>query len=322
MQKNKNMKILSLILFVILNLLYLELFSQNYYPFPDTNTAWNTVGDNDFTPDQWHLRYAMYGDTIINSILYTKVYEMYDSTILHTNSTYFAAIRENENKQIFCLLPGFSESILYDFNLNVGDTIYYNIGGVLGHSEVRFWDENHYRIIIERDSMLMLNNQYRRKWVLEESFFCDRIWIEGIGSINWYGLFNPLITTFYTNGDGYQFACFKQNDTVLYLNNMFCDQCFCQLYTSIAKQNIENKKLITLFPNPSKGKITIQNNEAGNKIHKIEIFDLLGKKQIDKLFDYNNKTEIEIRELKSGLYLIKIYNIENEVLGIKKVIIE
>jgi len=270
------MKKLVFVLLPILNLLYFELFSQNYYPFPDTNTAWNIVGDNDFTSDQWHFRYAIYGDTIINSILYTKVYEMYDSTILHPNSTYFAAIRENENKQIFCLLPGFSESILYDFNLNVGDTIYYNIGGVLGHSDVDFWDENHYRIIIEKDSMLMLNNQYRRKWVLEGNF-SNQIWIEGIGSISWYGLFNPLITHLFTNGDGYQFACFKQNDTVFYLNNMFCDQCFCQLYTGIEDQNIENEKLISLFPNPFSNTVKFEFQNQQNSTTTLTIYDQVGK---------------------------------------------
>jgi hypothetical protein len=315
------MKKLSSIILVVLILLGHNLIGQDYFPFPDTNSAWNTVGDNDFTSDEWHFRYAVFGDTIINSTLYTKIYKMYDSTILHPNSTYFAAIRENENKQVFCLIPGFSESILYDFNLNVGDTIFYNIGGGLYHNEVDFWDENHYKIVSEKDSMLLLNNQYRRKWVYEGTMGYQT-WIEGIGSISWYGLFNPLITAMLLNGDGYQFACFKENDTVLYLNNMFCDQCFCQLYTGLEEQNIRNEKSITLFPNPACDKITIQINETYNSICKLEIFDLFGKKQIEKTISFNNEIEIELENLKDGIYLIKIYSLDKKLLGIKKLVIE
>jgi len=315
------MKKLSLVVLTILNLLSFELLSQNYYPFPDTNTAWNTVGDNDFTSDQWHFRYAVQGDTLINSILYTKVYKMYDSTILNPNSTYFAAIRENENKQVFCVIPGFSESILYDFSLNVGDTIFYSIGGGLYNNEADFWEEEHYRIVIEKDSMLMLNNQYRRRWQFGGSLGYQT-WIEGIGSISWYGLFNPLITSMLLNGDGYQFACFKQNDTVLYLNNMFCDQCFCELYTGVTEHILGTEKLITIYPNPSNGEISIRKNENGDQIDRIEILNLFGQDVIEKVQYFNENPEIKIGKLKSGLYIIKTYNIENEVLGVNKIVIE
>lgn len=315
------MKKLLLIVLAILNLLNLELLSQDYYPFPDTNTAWNTVGDNDFTSDQWHFRYAVHGDTLINSILYSKVYKMYDSTILNPNSTYFAAIRENESKQVFCIIPGFSESILYDFSLDVGDTIFYNIGGGLYSNEVDFWDEDHYRIVIEKDSMLMLNNQYRRKWEFEGTMGYQT-WIEGVGSINWYGLFNPLITAMVLNGDGYQFACFKQNDTVLYLNNMYCDQCFCELYTGAVEHKLGNGNIITIYPNPSSGKITIRKNENEEQIDRVELIEFCGKRLIDNSFYFNDNSEIKIGKLKSGLYLIKTFNTENEILGINKIVIE
>ena len=320
-KKTRNMKKLSSIILIVLILLVHNLFGQDYFPFPDTNAAWNTVGNNVSTPDEWHFRYAVFGDTIINSTLYTKIYKMYDSTILHPNSTYFAAIRENGNRQIHCLLPGFSESILYDFNLNIGDTIYYNIGGGLANNEVMFWDFDHYRIVTEKDSMLLLNNQYRKRWKLGGELGYQT-WIEGIGSINWYGLFNPLITAVVLNGDGYQFACYKENDTVLYLNNLFCDKCFCQLYTGLEEQNIRDKKSITVFPNPACDKVTIQINETDNSIYKIEIFDLFGKKQIEKTINFNNKIEIEIEDLKSGIYLIEIYSPDKKLVGIKKLVIE
>lgn len=103
---------------------------------------------------------------------------------------------------------------------------------------------------------------------------------------------------------------------------MFCDQCFCQLYTGIKEQSIENEKLVTLFPNPSREKVTIRINEACNSICKLEIFDLVGKKQTGKTINFKYEAEIEIGDLKTGLYLIKVYNKENEIIEIEKLIIE
>lgn len=307
-------------------LMFLSLFthqviSQGYFSFPDTNAAWNTVGDNVFTLEEWHFRYAVFGDTVINSVEYSKVYEMYDSTILHPNSSYFAAIRENEQRQVFCLIPGFPETMLYDFSLEIGDTIWQGIGGGLCYNEVEFWEENHFRVVTETDSILLENNQYRRSWVLSGALGYQT-WVEGIGSIEWYGLFNPLITAIALCGDSYQFACFKHNDTVLYLDNPFCDHCFCQLFTDIEEQHMDLEDLLTLFPNPSNDKITIRFNELQTSTFTIIIYNPTGKKISEEALNGNQETEIALDQFESGLYTIQVFNKEGKKTGTKKFIVE
>lgn len=163
--KPKNMK--RLLLFAALLILLTHFAdAQDYHPFPMDNAAWNTVGDNSFSGNIWHFRYAVFGDTIINEMVYSKVYEMYDSTILNPNSTYFAAIRENDDKQVFCLIPGFEETILYDFGAEPGDEIIYPIGGALCEDGIAFWETTHIKTVSSVSTYQLENGESRKNGVL------------------------------------------------------------------------------------------------------------------------------------------------------------
>ncbi len=88
------------------------------------------------------------------------------------------------------------------------------------------WEENHYSIVVATDSIMLETGDYRKTWTLT-GMSGTNTWIEGIGSISWFGLFTPLVIAFSDNGDQYQFACFKKDETVLYLNNPYGEDCFC-----------------------------------------------------------------------------------------------
>lgn len=314
------MKVLIFAVLVVSLTLGKKTFSQDYFPFPDSNAAWNTVGHNIFSGFQWNFRYAVYGDTVINSVEYHKVYEMFDSTFLNPYSTYFAAIRENQNRQVFCLIPGFEETIMYDFNLDIGDTIWYDIGGYLCEDEVTFEEQSHYKIVSALDSTLLANNQYRRSWSFEGEFMWDT-WVEGIGSLEFYGLFNPLISDMTLCGDFYQFACFKHNDTTLYLDNPNCERCFCTLITAIENHEQIDTQYFELIPNPASNKVVVKINDKNNLNHKLSIYNSTG----ELVFTKNTKsiaTELNTANFKKGLYFIQIYNSKNKNLGTEKLIIE
>ena len=61
-------------------------FSQNYFLFPDSNAIWNTIGDNMFSGDEFRIRYGLFGDTVINSTLYNKIYDLHDTNLIHPYS--------------------------------------------------------------------------------------------------------------------------------------------------------------------------------------------------------------------------------------------
>ena len=76
-------------------------------------------------------QYYCQGDTIIDGKTFNKLYEFsisYYEPYFYPDTTfahYISAIRNNDSKQVFYRnLYGTSETLIYEFNLNVGDTIF------------------------------------------------------------------------------------------------------------------------------------------------------------------------------------------------------
>ncbi|WP_196886255.1 T9SS type A sorting domain-containing protein [Aureivirga sp. CE67] len=73
----------------------------------------------------------------------------------------------------------------------------------------------------------------------------------------------------------------------------------------IEEENIEN--LIILFPNPVKDYISIQSK---NDISKIQVLEITGKQVLEKL----KSKSIKIENLKNGIYIIKVFDTNNNIL--------
>jgi hypothetical protein len=64
---------------------------------------------------------------------------------------------------------------------------------------------------------------------------------------------------------------------------------------------VELNKLFSFFPNPAKNSITIESSEIN---YRLSLFDMLGN-EVRTWKNLNNNTQIDISNLKSGVYLIK-----------------
>jgi hypothetical protein len=68
-----------------------------------------------------------------------------------------------------------------------------------------------------------------------------------------------------------------------------------------------NKEIgITLFPNPSKGEVSLQSN---SKIESLEVFNVAGKKVFSR--NYNNATfkkKFNLSQLEEGIYFVRVYS--------------
>jgi hypothetical protein len=73
------------------------------------------------------------------------------------------------------------------------------------------------------------------------------------------------------------------------------------------------KDIIIFYPNPVKDELYIRSEE---KLEKIEIYNHIGQKVLD-----NNKVMINLSELSSGVYFLKVYS-ETGKTGIKRFIKE
>jgi hypothetical protein len=274
--------------------------------FPDSNAIWNTIGENELLNQNWHFRYGLMGDTVMSatkdtSYAYYKIYQLADTTLSNPNSTYFGAIRSTPDKKVFVKLPGLAESLLYDYTLESGDTAWFSVGGGICEDRPEFWEESHYKVVSSIDSVVMLNYEYRQRWHFEEG----DTWIEGLGSVEWFGLFNPLINTYSYCGDYYSFACFKEDDVALYINQPDCETCFCDMLTSIGNPHLSEGHL-SIYPNPARGFVTISIPDRDMSNAQLLIYNWHGQILIQTAYNTNQPETINVKEWKSGLYVVVI----------------
>lgn len=278
--------------------------------FPQDSAMWNIVGDNMFSFDTWRFRYGQIGDTLIEatdadtSYVYSKIYSLYDSTLSSPNSTYFAALRTTADNKVYVVLPGYEECLLYDFSLEVGDTAWYPVGGGLCYNEVSFWLQDHYKYVTSIDSILLENGEYRKKWTLQGDIISD-VWVEGIGSIVWYGLFNPLISDIALCGDDYGVACIKDHTTVLYLENPLCEKCFCSLLTGIEDALDSEDAPLLFYPNPVSEKLSIEMSLYSGET-RIVIYNSLGQSVYRGNMLPGETLQVDVSQWQKGIYYIKV----------------
>ena len=278
-----------------------------YHPFPDSNAFWSDRGTNMFHPFFLrNTRYGLKGDTIINSKTYHQVFSLFDSTLSNPNSFYYAAIRE-EDRKIYTIIGNSPETILYDFNLNVGDTITYTYPEIFS------------RVLSKIDSVQLYTGEYRKRYVFNPIDFMGvpDIVVEGIGSVVWTGLFNPLVTAIATNGDSFDFTCFKQNEIIYYLNNPECDHCFCTLLTEI--EDMKEKEKLSVYPNPLLFQTTLQTDYYLHNAT-ILLYNSLGQK-VREVKNISGKTFILKREnLPVGIYFFELTQ-DNKSIFMDKLVI-
>lgn len=223
--------------------------AQSYDPFPTSNAVWHALGfqypfdmDEDYYHEMYSQKLFIDGDTLIGEQTWNKIYfsnQYLGNVEYRDNANYIAAIRENEHKQILAQFPDYPEFVLYDFSLDVGDTIYYDYAaaaGVSGTTPIALYrlDSPHYKVVVGKDSVQLETGEYRNQLILHSflenygNIHADNYWVEGLGCTNWTGLFNPLVVFFADNGDHLRFACFLHHEEVVYLDNPFVKTAFAK----------------------------------------------------------------------------------------------
>jgi len=287
--------------------------TQTYYPIPESNTYWQYCYTSIpmYCPcwgNCYDEQLKVYGDTIINEIIYHKLtlsiisyYENCEGSFY--NYGYQGAFRNIEElKQVWFVPEGEqNEELLYDFNLEVGDTLavsYINPYGMTFYVD-------------EIDSVEM-GNSFRKRYKIFGDFNLSEqpfIIIEGIGGQN---LIKPLEYWLYFE-EGYTFQCININDSVYYPTGEACE---LMVNTNGYK---EKKQKFNISPNPSTGKFWIKNASGTQKAIVIEIFNSIGEK-IKQMESNGQIFQIDLSAYSPGIFLIKISWETGET--IQKVIIQ
>src|ERR1700746_2350414 len=142
--KNKiHMK--KLLLFTFLSFCFISIKAQSwvYHEFPDSNAVWNVSYQETGVGFCGEYSYTISNDTIINSVTFKKLNKTgRDFSMTYTSSAppiwncdhsistptyynYAGAMREDvlQKKVYYIAMGDTTQQLLYDFNLNVGDTL-------------------------------------------------------------------------------------------------------------------------------------------------------------------------------------------------------
>lgn len=288
--------------YVLILLLFTAKFTfSQYRPLPMQNAEWVCSGAFNLlsTPTSINYMYYTDNDTLIGSMVYVNIRKVEIPSVndVNTYQTYTGAIRQDTlNKKIYIVpTDSTSEKLLYDFSLNVGDTV------------VSFLNETCPAIeTIGAIDSIIVNGNYHRRLHLQGG--CSGIqiyYIEGIGSN--FGLIFPNNT-----GNLSNLICTKVNNQTYYPDSSTS----CNLVTSVNSLDID--MAIDIYPNPSNNEINIIIPDTEKLTsNTITLLSPLGQILITEKIN-SQKSIIDISSLPKGLYLLTIS--VNENIFTKKII--
>jgi len=231
--------------------------------------------------------YGMEGDTIIDSTSYSKIYlSSFGDTMFNAQlATYFCALREDSMKKVWVRNPSDTiDVLLYDFSLNVGDSVclgYFGLGCVEQVSVV--------------DS-IMINGTYRRR-IRFGGVVEAQEWIEGIG--NYYGPFQLNMT-----GSNTTFLlCHKLDDSLIY--NSY-GSCHCQFLDAVEEFK-SSETNVSVAPNPASNYVTFKITDKSELTYYVELYDLLGQQILNHSISSGER--IDLSNYNPGIYL---YNLKSD----------
>ncbi len=243
-------------------------------------------------------RFSFDGDTIINDIRYTKVYEQYgDSETEFEEPSYYAAVREDTlAEKIYCIqVDDGVERLLADFSVQAGEEV--KVSSFLFRHSSYMPSVERYAFVETVDSVL-INDQYRKRIVMSceyESF--EESWIEGIGSTR--GLFFPAPEVIMDIEEPPLLLCFHVNDILIYQAPSI-NTCFLfPRGASIVDNQYSN---ISVFPTFVKDYLHI---ESYHCFYSYKIFNNQG---INVLSGVLSTYDIQVSSLNNDIYYIILYS--------------
>lgn len=295
---NKNAIFLTLSLCVFL---ITEVRAQQYQALPLSNAVWDMVWYKD--PEGWigdypfllHYKYRILKDSIINN----KTYQVYNKTSYNTTCSFDSLVEPGvfflrndiDSKRVY-LFDGNEETELYNFNLNVGDTLN---GIIFSHHPDIYFTVN------SIDSVIVVNTYHKRFVLYRDGYFFRDYLIEGVG-YSW-GLLENAPTGFYPF---YELRCFHNNDQLGYINS-FSGECALEVDTCLV--SVFQPQLnwnFNIYPNPANAYCVINLPKTTYDIE-IAVLDLPGKPVLWlKPTSSSEFVNLDVSQIPSGIYLIHI----------------
>lgn len=194
------------------------------------------------------------------------------------------------------------DSLIYNFNLQVGDTFRPNVS--YGKA-----------VVTDIDSILLLDGEWRKHWWFYDPGWETSDWIEGIGSTA------GVIGTVSGEWEGATYlTCFRKNEELLfeqlggYANHVSCDE-----INGIGEANNLNLTF-QISPNPTTDFFTINFSSPNFSSAQIRITDVLGRNLFSEEIKGNQPLQISTQKFSAHNLLFCELWLDGKLMVVKKVL--
>jgi len=281
-----------LYLFAILVCCAFTTQAQNYKPMPVSNYTWMVRHGNGENWPTYYFYGMKSGDTVINNLTYHKVYRSSDTAF--DESEYFAALREDVvARRVYCYdYRIHMERMLYDFSVNVGDTVSWTQWSSVDPFYV-------VRGTIHSIDSVQINGLYHRE-IRFSLFNMSTVWqagswVEGVGNLNLGGFYKSA-TGMATCDCADKIVCLKEGNQWIYHNPEY-NLVDCDVPTLGISETIAAEQL-NVYPNPAANTLTVHGSGQ------LTITNIYGA--VMKKMDINNTATINLNGLVPGTYQLQL----------------
>ena len=227
-----------------------------------------------FSPTVQTRLFRIQEEETFNDIVYRTVYATSDTTGMNWRKV--DLLREDSLGRVYTP-DGDGEQLLYDFSLEVNDTIRIN-------SPYSFGCPLYVQSI---DTIELFNGEKRKKFNFGDPYGFNYSWIEGIGASH-----GPLFNLYCALDISTFTACFSNSEEMLF--SAFDDDCFIE--TSVSNVLPSD---VNVFPKPFSDELHITSSVTN--IQSYKIFDLHGRlvKEGNNAYDV-----IDMSSISTGAFII------------------
>lgn len=330
-------------IYFLLPLFFVCFFAQGqgFIHFPDS-TYWKSrvVDYLQYYYNSAYFYNYFSGDTIIDGTNYKKIeteilydsynlnkrhaFVLYKGAFIHedtlNNKVYIKRLDSLFDFQDTALIGTLCDTLLYDYNLELGDTLKGYLVNVSKCSNLDFFYFGHELKVTKIDTVFIAG-KYRKKWEIGNNPY--RFIIEGLGS-SW-GLATPIDGQheFWFSYYKHNLLCIKDTTGVIYTNPIWAmkNDSLCD-NIHVSTQGVKKTdSFIQIYPNPANNQITIRLNDyipMPSKF-KVAITNMLGQTILSNNYtSVNNEIIVDISQLpNNALYMIMLTHNEKNIFKTK-----
>ena len=269
-----------------------------YHPFPDSNASWCILTgclDGSCNGDYGYIVDRLMGDTIVDGMLYHKVQETYFPSSnnncctppLGLGSGYLR--EDTANRKVYWRVDSMGQdTLLYDFSLQIGDTL----NGLMGSCPIPW--------VVQTIDSTIVGSDYHKRINFDADTCNGFSIIEGIGSTQ--GLTNCPYSPFEM---ATILQCVTVADELVY--SLVCGSALnpCEgLSNIISMPYVQRTSNVQVTPNPTTGLLRLD-GPVGQAPFEVTVMDMAGQ-VVDKKMIPALPAIINVSSLSKGAYSLRI----------------